>query len=195
MIWQMTYTHKLPKLCSASLTHPHSQNREFNLINNNREGNSLRHVAMVAKLLDLNKAWSCKYGRKNKTKQKRKNLACMTPVHDCTLDQNGSPYFPSIARQRKWPSLSWQIVEIQKSCYHGNVTSQSSSLRSTASLINWWKKIYKNEFVSSTSPLSLFLSYLVVLASSTLCNVCLSSCRYHNTQNMENLYLSGSQRQ
>ena len=106
MIWQMTYTHKLPKLCSASLTHPHSQNREFNLINNNREGNSLRHVAMVAKLLDLNKAWSCKYGRKKKTKQKRKNLACMTPVHDCTLDQNGSPYFPSIARQRKWPSLS-----------------------------------------------------------------------------------------
>ena len=83
MIWQMTYTHKLPKLCSATLKHPHSQNREFNLINNNTEEKSLRHDAMVAKLLDLNKAWSCKYGRKkNKTKQKRKilgsrNLATM----------------------------------------------------------------------------------------------------------------------
>ena len=83
MIWQMTYTHKLPKLYSATLKHPHSQNREFNLINNNTEEKSLRHDAMVAKLLDLNKAWSCKYGRKkNKTKQKRKilgsrNLATM----------------------------------------------------------------------------------------------------------------------
>ena len=142
MIWQMKYTHKLPKLCSATLQHPHSQNREFNLINKNREEKSLRHVTMVAKLLDLNKAWSCKYGRKKKPKQKRKNLACMTtPVLDCTQEQNGSPYFPSMARQRKWPSLSWQIVEIQKSCYHGNVTSQFSSLRSTASIINCWKNI------------------------------------------------------
>ena len=102
MIWQMTYTHKLPKLCSATLKHPHSQNREFNLINKNRKEKSLRHDAMVAKLLDLNKAWSCK-----KPKQKRKTLACMTtPVLDCTQKQNGSPYFPSMARQRKWPSLS-----------------------------------------------------------------------------------------
>ena len=91
MIWQMKYTHKLPKLCSATLQHPHSQNREFNLINKNREEKSLRHVTMVAKLLDLNKAWSCKYGRKKKTKQKQNNLACMTTVYDCTQEQNGSP--------------------------------------------------------------------------------------------------------
>ena len=91
MIWQMKYTHKLPKLCSATLKHPHSQNREFNLININREEKSLRHVTMVAKLLDLNKAWSCKYGRKKKTKQKQNNLVCMTSVYDCTQEQNGSP--------------------------------------------------------------------------------------------------------
>ena len=113
----------------------------FNLINNNRKEKSLRLVTMVAKLLDLNKAWSCKYIRTKKTKQKRKNLACMTPVHDCTQEQNGNPKFLSMARQRQWPSLSWQIVEIQKSCYHGNVTSQFSSLWSTASVINWWKNI------------------------------------------------------
>ena len=91
MIWQMKYTHKLPKLCSATLQQPHSQNREFNLINKNREEKSLRHVTMVAKLLDLNKAWSCKYGRKKKTKQTQNNLACMTSVYDCTQEQNGSP--------------------------------------------------------------------------------------------------------
>ena len=91
MIWQMKYTHKLPKLCSATLQHPHSQNREFNLINKNREEKSLRHVTIVAKLLDLNKAWSCKYGRKKQTKQKQNNLACMTSVYDCTQEQNGSP--------------------------------------------------------------------------------------------------------
>ena len=30
----------------------------------NREKKSLRHVAMIAKCRDLNKQWSCKYGRK-----------------------------------------------------------------------------------------------------------------------------------
>ena len=33
----------------------------------NRE-KSLRHVAMVTKFLDLNKPWSCKYGRKKRNK-------------------------------------------------------------------------------------------------------------------------------
>ena len=32
----------------------------------NREKKSLRHVAMVTKFLDLNKPWSCKYGRKKR---------------------------------------------------------------------------------------------------------------------------------
>ena len=45
------------------------------------------------------------------------------PVHDSTRDQNGSPYFSSIVRQRKWPSLSGKIVEIQKICFNGKVKS------------------------------------------------------------------------
>ena len=27
------------------------------------------------------------------------------PVHDCTQEQNGSPYFSSIVRRYRWPSL------------------------------------------------------------------------------------------
>ena len=48
---------------------------------------TLRHVAMVAIFLDLNNPRSCKYGRKK----------CMYdfPVHGCTREQNGSPYFSS----------------------------------------------------------------------------------------------------
>ena len=89
MIWQMKYTHKLPKLCSATLKHPHSQNREFNLINKNREEKSLRHVTMVAKLLDLNKAWSCKYGRKKKNKTKTKQFS----MHDfCVWLHSGTKW-------------------------------------------------------------------------------------------------------
>ena len=44
-------------------------------------------------------------------------------VHDCTQEQNGNPYFSSIVRQCRWPSLSRKIVETQKVCYHGNLTS------------------------------------------------------------------------
>ena len=36
-----------------------------------REGKSLRHVAMVAKFLDLNNPWSCKYGKTKKQKRKK----------------------------------------------------------------------------------------------------------------------------
>ena len=32
------------------------------------------------------------------------------PVHDCTQEQNGSPYFSSIDRQRKWPSLLFLLT-------------------------------------------------------------------------------------
>ena len=48
------------------------------------------------------------------------------PVPDCTQEQNGSPQFSSIVRQCKWPSMSRTIVEIQKFCYHGNLTSRFS---------------------------------------------------------------------
>ena len=33
-----------------------------------------------------------------------------------TKKQNGSPYFPSVVRQYKWPSLSKKIVKIHKFC-------------------------------------------------------------------------------
>ena len=47
---------------------------------NNREEKLLRHVAMVAKFMDVNKPWSCKYGRKTK------KLTRVFPVHDCTSE-------------------------------------------------------------------------------------------------------------
>ena len=53
-------------------------------------------------------------------------------VHDRTRKQIGSPYFSSIVRQCKWPSLSRKIIEIRKCSYHGNVTSQVSSLSNKA---------------------------------------------------------------
>ena len=52
----------------------------------NRDEKLLCHIAMVAKFLDLNKPWPCKYGRKNE------NIDIFDfPVHDCTKKQNGSP--------------------------------------------------------------------------------------------------------
>ena len=80
---------------------------------------SLRHVAMVAKFLDFNKPWSCKFWKE------KKYLTCMTFLHDCTQEQKSSPEsspnFSSIVRQLKLPSLSRKVVEIQKFCFHGNV--------------------------------------------------------------------------
>ena len=43
------------------------------------------------------------------------------PVDDST--PNKARYFSSMDRQCKWPSLSRKIVEVQKFCNHGNVTS------------------------------------------------------------------------
>ena len=42
----------------------------------------------------------------NKTKNETNDVYTVFPVHDCTQEQNGSPYFFSIFRQWKWPSLS-----------------------------------------------------------------------------------------
>ena len=47
---------------------------------------------MVAKFLDLNKLWCCKYGRKKKGKIDMYEL----PVHYCTQEQNGSQYLSLI---------------------------------------------------------------------------------------------------
>ena len=49
------------------------------------------------------------------------------PGLDCAQEKNGIPYYSSIFRQWKCPSLSRKIVEIQKFCYHGNVTLHFST--------------------------------------------------------------------
>ena len=71
----------------------------------------LRHVVLAAIYLDFTKPWSCKNGRKNE-----KIDMYDFPAHDCTQELNSSPYFSSIDRQCKGPSLSRKIVEIQKFC-------------------------------------------------------------------------------
>ena len=90
-----------------------------------REERSLRHVDMVTKFLNLNKPWSCKYGRKKKIEMYDFS------VHDCTQRDNGSPHFSFIVRKCKWQSLSTKNVEIQKFCSHGNLTAHFSSLLNT----------------------------------------------------------------
>ena len=59
----------------------------------------------------------------NRAEKKEKIDMYDFPVPDCTQEQNCSPQFSSIVRQCKWPSLSRTIIEIQKFCYHGNLTS------------------------------------------------------------------------
>ena len=46
----------------------------------------LRRFVLLAKFLELNKPWSCKYGRKNE-----KIDMYDIPVPDCTQKQNSSP--------------------------------------------------------------------------------------------------------
>ena len=82
---------------------------------------SLRHVAVVANFLDLNKTLYCKYCRK-----KEKIDMYDFSVSDCTQEQNGSQQFTPTVRKSKWPSVSRKIVETQKSCYYSNMTSQFS---------------------------------------------------------------------
>ena len=59
--------------------------------------------------------------------------------HDYNQEKNDSPYFSSIVRQCKWPSLSRKMIKIHKFCCHGNLTSHFtsplvSSLKGTISL-------------------------------------------------------------
>ena len=65
-------------------------------------------------------------------------------VQYCTQEQNGSLYFSSTVQQYKWPSISRNNVEIQKFCYHGNVTSHYSPLYS----LKTWKTCEQNMQVS-----------------------------------------------
>ena len=48
---------------------------------------SSRHVAVVAKFLDLSKPWSCKYGRKNE-KIECVTFLCMNALENKTLAQS-----------------------------------------------------------------------------------------------------------
>ena len=75
------------------------------------------------KFLDLNNLWCYKYDRKT-TKMACFSFLCMTALRKKKV----APYFPSIVRQCKWPSLSRKIVEMQMFWYHGNLTSHPSSL-------------------------------------------------------------------
>ena len=107
----------------------------------NREEKSLLRVARVSKCLGLNKSWSCKFGRKTK------NIDMYVfPMHDCTQEQSGSPYYSSIVRYCKWPSLWKKVVEIQTFCYHDNMTSHFSSLWHVNNCeVDWKKKYPTNE--------------------------------------------------
>ena len=61
------------------------------------------------------------------------------PVRDCPSGTKRSPYFSSIVRQFRWPSLPRKI-EIQKSCYLGYVTSHFSEQRRKKS---WRRKSWR----------------------------------------------------
>ena len=65
--------------------------------------------------------------------------------------------FPSIVRQCKWLSVSRKLVEIQKFCFHGNVTSHFSLLVAltmcTSKTDNRWKKgSYTESLLDFSSP-------------------------------------------
>ena len=80
---------------------------------------SLRQIAMVAKFLNLSKPWFYKYGGKNE------KLTCVSFVFMTALTGKKT-VANALPMQR--PSLSRKILEIQKSCYHDNLTSNFSSL-------------------------------------------------------------------
>ena len=79
---------------------------------------------MEEKFLYLNKPWFYKYGRGGGGKKKL--TYDIIRLHSET--ERCSPYFSLIVRQYEWPSMSRKIVEMQKSWYHGNVTSHFSHL-------------------------------------------------------------------
>ena len=87
----------------------------------NRDKKSLRHVTMAAIFLDLKKPWSSKNGRKNE-----KIDVYDFPVHDCTQELNGSPYFSSIDRQCKCRLCQERLLRSRNfAIIDSNVTSHS----------------------------------------------------------------------
>ena len=79
------------------------------------------HIAMVAKFLGFNKPWSCQYGGK---KKQQKKMFCTSLLF--RNERVAGIFLPSFDNTNGHPSLSREIiVEIQKSCFHGNMTSTS----------------------------------------------------------------------
>ena len=78
-----------------------------------RKEKSSRHVAMVAKFLDLNKPWSCKYDEKKKN-ETIKMYDCS--VHDCTQEfdnANGLLYQGSLLRCRDFSTMvTWRHTSL-----------------------------------------------------------------------------------
>ena len=85
-------------------------------ISSNTIEKQLRHVAIVAKFLDLNKPRSCNYAGKTEA------LKCMTFL--CLTAQKTvfHTILPSLANAN-----ALLFVEIQKFCYHGNLTLHFST--------------------------------------------------------------------
>ena len=123
------------------------QNKTKRMSSKHCQLKSLRNAAMVATFLDLNKR-----SRSNIAEKHEKIDMYEFPVHDCTQEQNGSPYFSSIVRQCKWTSFSRKIVEIQKFCYHGNLTSRFPLILGWGS---WCERVFfADRQAVGTSPLA-----------------------------------------
>ena len=82
---------------------------------------SLRHVAMVANFLDLNKTLYCKYCRK-----KEKIDMYDFSVSDCAQEQNGSHNLLSLFEKANGRLCQERLLRTQKSCYYSNMTSHFS---------------------------------------------------------------------
>ena len=68
---------------------------------------------MVAKFLDLNKPWSCKYDRK----KKRKKMTCMTFLCIIALRNKTVPHTFLQSFTSKWPSLSRNLAAMVTWCH------------------------------------------------------------------------------
>ena len=80
-----------------------------------REEKSLRHVAMVARFLDLIKPWSCKYGREKKRQNWHEWLSCvwLNSCRNKTVAHTFPP-FSCVGAARKvssdWSQKQWYVI-------------------------------------------------------------------------------------
>ena len=129
---------------------------------------------MVATFLDL------KQNRPDPANiaEKTKKLTCMTfRFSDCTQEQNGSPQLSSTVRQCKWPSMSRTIVEIQKFCYHGNLTSRFSLFLWVSLSFMMWTSFFRRSSKSSGYARQ---SFFVYSCPADLLNLAVRHYKYRN---------------